>query len=226
MDKRILLVEDEARMREIISDFFMLDGFEIHEANNGQKALELFEEKEINLVILDIMIPDLDGWTVCRRIRTRSSVPIIMLTARGEEEDKLMGYELGADDYMTKPFSPKVLLAKAKMLLKRVEGSVGRPDGVICSAGIEINKMSRNVRIEERIIDLAPKEYELLLFLIENKGRALSREIILDRIWGYDYLGDLRTVDTHVKKLRAKLGEKAAHICTLIRSGYKFEEGL
>lgn len=223
MSKTVLLVEDEARMREIISDYFKKDGFNILEAPDGKKALELYEENTVNLVILDIMIPELDGWSVCKRLRKSSDVPIIMLTARSDEDDKLMGYELGADDYVTKPFSPKVLVAKAKTLLKRAEGTIGKSDSVISCADIEINKPARTVKIYGDIIELAPKEYDLLLYMIENKDVVLSRETILNNVWSYDYFGDLRTVDTHIKKLRNKLGDKAKHICTLIRSGYKFD---
>lgn len=223
MGKTVLLVEDDARIREIVSDYFNKEGFSMIEAVDGQEALALFEANEVKLVLLDIMIPQLDGWSVCKRLRKASDVPIIILTARSDEEDKLMGYDLGADDYITKPFSPQVLVAKSKMLLKRAEGSVGRVDGIIGINGIEINKLSRMVKCGTDFIDLSPKEYELLLYLMENKDIVLSREIILSRVWGYDYYGDVRTVDTHVKKLRAKLGEKASAVTTVIGSGYKFE---
>lgn len=223
MNKNVLLVEDDARLREIVGDYFASEGFKIIEADNGREALERFEAEEVELVLLDIMIPDVDGWSVCKRLRKISAVPIIMLTSRADEEDKLMGYDLGADDYVTKPFSPKVLVAKAKMLLKRAEGSVGRSDGSVYSSGIEINKLSRSVRIDGEPVELAPKEYELLLYLLDNKGIVLSRENILSRVWGYDFYGDTRAVDTHIKKLRSKLGEKAVRISTVIGAGYKFE---
>ncbi|WP_432662141.1 response regulator transcription factor [Wukongibacter baidiensis] len=223
MNKNILLVEDEPRLREIVSDYFKVEGFSIYEAVDGKEAMDIFEESKISLVILDIMLPKLDGWTVCRRIRKTSDVPIIMLTARSEEDDMLMGYELGADDYVTKPFSPKVLVAKAKILLKRVGGPKEKADNMIRIGAIEINKLSYNVRLDNNTIDLAPKEYELLVYMIENKGIVLSRENILNRIWGYDYYGDLRTVDTHIKKLRSKLGDRSKYIRTIIKAGYKFE---
>jgi DNA-binding response OmpR family regulator len=223
VNKNILLVEDDERMREIVTDYFVKEGFKVFQAENGKEALEIFEEETIHLILLDIMLPLVDGWSVCKRLRRVSDVPIIMLTARADEEDKLMGYDFGADDYVTKPFSPKVLVAKSKMLLKRVEGSVGRIDGIISYGGIEINKLSRTVKIEREAVDFAPKEYELLLYLMENKDIVLSRENILSKVWGYDYFGDTRAVDTHIKKLRNKLGVKAAYIITIIGSGYRFE---
>ncbi|MDR3600460.1 MAG: response regulator transcription factor, partial [Desulfosporosinus sp.] len=207
MSKNILLVEDDARMREIVSDYFSKEDFQILEAENGREALELFEAQEVNLVLLDIMIPEVDGWSVCKRLRKVSAVPIIMITSRADEDDKLMGYDLGADDYVTKPFSPRVLVAKAKMLLKRVEGSIGKADGLFNCNGIEINRLSRTVNVGNEVIELAPKEYDLLLYLTENKGIVLTRENILSKVWGYDFYGDLRAVDTHIKKLRNKLGE-------------------
>ncbi|MDR3539912.1 MAG: response regulator transcription factor, partial [Desulfosporosinus sp.] len=207
MSKNILLVEDDALMREIVNDYFSKEDFQIFEAENGREALELFEAQEVNLVLLDIMIPEVDGWSVCKRLRKVSDVPIIMITSRADEDDKLMGYDLGADDYVTKPFSPRVLVAKAKMLLKRVEGSIGRADGFFNCNGIEINRLSRTVNIGNEVIELAPKEYDLLLYLTENKGIVLTRENILSKVWGYDFYGDLRAVDTHIKKLRNKLGE-------------------
>jgi DNA-binding response OmpR family regulator len=223
MNKNILLVEDDARLREIVTDYFSKDSFQILEAENGREALEIFESKEIDLVLLDIMIPEVDGWSVCKRLRKVSDVPIIILTSRSDEDDKLMGYDLGADDYVTKPFSPRVLVAKAKMLLKRAEGSIGRTDGIFYCNGIEINKLSHTVTINNEEIELAPKEYELLLYLADNKGIVLSRENILSKVWGYDFYGDSRTVDTHIKKLRSKLQEKSSCIATVIGSGYKFE---
>ncbi|PDX92626.1 DNA-binding response regulator [Bacillus thuringiensis] len=225
MNKTVLLVEDERRLREIVSDYFRNEGFEVIEAEDGKKALELFAEHEIDLIMLDIMLPEIDGWSVCRRIRKESAVPIIMLTARSDEDDTLLGFELGADEYVTKPFSPKVLVARAKTLLKRADGAVGvAEENVMSLAGIEVNRLSRTVLVDGEEIILTHKEFELLVYLMENKGIVLSRQHLLDQLWGYDYYGDDRTVDTHIKKLRNKLGDKAKHIGTVIRVGYKFEE--
>lgn len=171
------------------------------------------------------MLPEIDGWSVCRRIRKESAVPIIMLTARSDEDDTLLGFELGADEYVTKPFSPKVLVARAKTLLKRADGAVGvAEENAMSLAGIEVNRLSRTVLVDGEEIILTHKEFELLVYLMENKGIVLSRQHLLDQLWGYDYYGDDRTVDTHIKKLRNKLGDKAKHISTVIRVGYKFEE--
>ncbi|AYF07591.1 MULTISPECIES: response regulator transcription factor [Bacillus] len=225
MNKTVLLVEDERRLREIVSDYFRNEGFEVIEAEDGKIALELFAEHEIDLIMLDIMLPEIDGWSVCRRIRKESAVPIIMLTARSDEDDTLLGFELGADEYVTKPFSPKVLVARAKTLLKRADGVVGvAEENAMSLAGIEVNRLSRTVLVNGEEIILTHKEFELLVYLMENKGIVLSRQHLLDQLWGYDYYGDDRTVDTHIKKLRNKLGEKAKHIGTVIRVGYKFEE--
>ncbi|MGG3712828.1 response regulator transcription factor [Bacillus paranthracis] len=225
MNKTVLLVEDERRLREIVSDYFRNEGFEVIEAEDGKKALELFAEHEIDLIMLDIMLPEIDGWSVCRRIRKESAVPIIMLTARSDEDDTLLGFELGADEYVTKPFSPKVLVARAKTLLKRADGVVGvAEENAMSLAGIEVNRLSRTVLVDGEEIILTYKEFELLVYLMENKGIVLSRQHLLDQLWGYDYYGDDRTVDTHIKKLRNKLGDKAKHIGTVIRVGYKFEE--
>ncbi|UNP74787.1 response regulator transcription factor [Bacillus nitratireducens] len=225
MNKTVLLVEDERRLREIVSDYFRNEGFEVIEAEDGKKALELFAEHEIDLIMLDIMLPEIDGWSVCRRIRKESAVPIIMLTARSDEDDTLLGFELGADEYVTKPFSPKVLVARAKTLLKRADGAAGvTEENAMSLAGIEVNRLSRTVLVDGEEIILTHKEFELLVYLMENKGIVLSRQHLLDQLWGYDYYGDDRTVDTHIKKLRNKLGDKAKHIGTVIRVGYKFEE--
>ncbi|MCC2377363.1 response regulator transcription factor [Bacillus wiedmannii] len=225
MNKTVLLVEDERRLREIVSDYFRNEGFEVIEAEDGKIALELFAEHEIDLIMLDIMLPEIDGWSVCRRIRKESAVPIIMLTARSDEDDTLLGFELGADEYVTKPFSPKVLVARAKTLLKRADGVVGvAEENAMSLAGIEVNRLSRTVLVDGEEIVLTHKEFELLVYLMENKGIVLSRQHLLDQLWGYDYYGDDRTVDTHIKKLRNKLGDKAKHIGTVIRVGYKFEE--
>ena len=225
MNKTELLVKEERRLREIVSDYFRNEGFEVIEAEDGKKALELFAEHEIDLIMLDIMLPEIDGWSVCRRIRKESAVPIIMLTARSDEDDTLLGFELGADEYVTKPFSPKVLVARAKTLLKRADGVVGlAEENAMSLAGIEVNRLSRTVLVDGEEIILTHKEFELLVYLMENKGIVLSRQHLLDQLWGYDYYGDDRTVDTHIKKLRNKLGDKAKHIGTVIRVGYKFEE--
>ncbi|MDP5275592.1 response regulator transcription factor [Chengkuizengella axinellae] len=223
MDRTILFVEDEERLREIGVDYFSSEGFTVLEAGDGKQALELFEVNHVDLLILDVMLPELDGWAVCKRIRNESDVPIIMLTARTEEEDKLMGFDLGADEYVTKPFSPKVLVARAKTLIKRAEGTIGNNNEKIKLNDIEINKKSRQVKVENRELTLTHKEYELLVYLIENKGIVLTREKLLNQVWGYDFFGDLRTVDTHIKKIRSKLGQKAKFIKTVIRTGYKFE---
>lgn len=226
MKHKVLIVEDEALMREVICDYFERDGYDCEEAEDGAKALEMFGEKEYDLVLLDIMIPELDGFSVCRGMRKTSSVPIIMLTARSDEYDKLMGYEVGADDYVTKPFSPRVLLAKSNALLRRAAGQVCGDPEEISAAGIVINTSSHSVHVDGTEIELTPKEYDLLIFLMNNRGRVLSRDTLLSRVWGYDYFGDYRTVDTHIKKLRAKLGDRAVHIKTLIKAGYKFDENI
>jgi DNA-binding response OmpR family regulator len=225
LNKTVLIVEDEARMREITKAFFVKSGFQVLEASNGREALEILEDEKIDIVILDIMIPEIDGWTVCRRIRKKLDVPIILLTARTDEDDKLMGYELGADDYMTKPFSPKVLIAKAKNLLMRAEGTLGNngTNEFIDILGIKINKQSMTVNVDDKRIDLTPKEYDLLIYMIENEKRVLSREQILNNVWGFEYIGDSRVVDNHIKKLRKKLMDKSKYIHTLIKVGYKFE---
>lgn len=226
MKLNVLIVEDEALMRDVIKDYFEDAGYEVSEAEDGLTALELVEEKDFDLILLDIMLPGVDGFSVCRKIRKTKDVPIIMITARSDEDDKLTGYEFGADDYVTKPFSPKVLLAKANALIKRSTGNVCGEDGIVSLAGIEINSNSHTVQLDGEYIDLTPKEYDLLLYLMVNKGRVLSRDTLLSKVWGYDYFGDLRTVDTHIKKLRAKLGDKAQHIKTLIKAGYKFDENI
>ncbi|MCY6371004.1 response regulator transcription factor [Clostridium ganghwense] len=223
MEQVILLVEDEQRMRKLLKDYFIISGYKIFEAENGIKALETFKNNKIDLVILDIMMPYMDGWTVCKNIRKSSEVPIIILTAKSEEDDKLLGYELGADDYVTKPFSPKVLVAKGKALLKRVNSENRTEDSTMNFEGLEINELYHEIKIEGEDVMLSPKEYDLLLFFAKNESIALSREKILDKVWGYDYYGGLRTVDTHVKRLREKLKSKAELIKTVRGSGYKFE---
>ena len=223
MGKTILLVEDEDRMRKLISDYLKIEDFNVIEATNGNEALLQFSSKKIDLIILDVMMPSLDGFEVCKAIRLNSDVPIIFLTAKGEEEDKLTGFELGADEYVTKPFSPKVLVARSKALLKRIEGTIGKPDNIFDIQGLKVNLLSRQVYVDSNEIALSPTEYDLLAYLIKNKGIVLSRNSLLDNVWGYSYDGDLRTVDTHIKRLREKLLHKSKFICTVRGSGYRFE---
>ena len=218
----ILVVDDEIRMRKLIKDFLVAKGYSILEAEDGEKALEVFEENKnkINLVLLDVMMPKLDGWSVLRQIRQESKVPIIMLTARGEEQDELFGFELGVDEYISKPFSPKILVARVEAILKRTA-----PDSkeVKDYGGVEIDKEGRTVKVDGKLIELSLREYELLTYLVENKDIALSRDKILNNVWNYDYYGDARTIDTHVKKLRKKMGEKGDYIKTIWGMGYKCE---
>jgi len=221
--KKILIVEDEERLRELVVLYFKKENYEIFEAEDGITALELIKDKEFDLVILDIMIPEIDGFSVCKKVRESSDVPIIIITAKTEEEDKILGFELGADDYVTKPFSPKVLVARAKNLLKRAEGNVREDVLKYEYKGFKVDYSSYEVSVDGKKLCLSPKEYDLLVLLIKNKNKVLTREIILDNVWGYDYFGDLRTVDTHIKKLRNKLGEHSKYIKTIIRAGYKFE---
>mgnify|MGYP001045173758 CR=1 FL=1 len=218
----VLIVEDEVLVREIIVDYFEKEGWQIFEAQNGREALEQYERNSIDLVILDIMLPMLDGWAVCRRLRENSAVPIIMLTAREDEDDKLFGYEVGGDDYITKPFSPRVLVAKAKALIKRSEGMILHSN-LMQFGALEIDIQSHKVSIDGKVIPLSPKEYDVLLCLAKNKDTVLTRDQLLDAVWGYDFFGDNRTVDSHIKKLRSKLGEESKRIVTVIRIGYKFE---
>ena len=218
----ILVVDDEIRMRKLIKDFLVAKGYSILEAEDGEKALEVFEENKnkINLVLLDVMMPKLDGWSVLRQIRQESKVPIIMLTARGEEQDELFGFELGVDEYISKPFSPKILVARVEAILKRTA-----PDSkeVKDYGGIEIDKEGRTVKVDGKLIELSLREYELLTYLVENKDIALSRDKILNNVWNYDYYGDSRTIDSHIKKIRHKLGKKGKYIKTIRGVGYKFE---
>ena len=207
---KILVVDDESRMRKLVRDFLERAGFQVLEAGDGMEALDLFyEDQGISLIILDVMMPKMDGWEVCREIRKESKVPIIMLTARGEERDELNGFELGVDEYISKPFSPKILVARVNALLRRTSGL--SMDQTIAAGGIEIDKAAHIVKIDGNMIDLSFKEFELLTYFIENQGIALSREKILNNVWNYDYFGDARTIDTHVKKLRNKLGDKGIH---------------
>ncbi|MGV8146426.1 MAG: response regulator transcription factor [Alkaliphilus sp.] len=219
-NKKILIVEDESRMRRLLSDYLKKDGYLTLEAEDGKKAIEIFEDASIDLVILDIMLPEYDGWTVCRKIREISSVPIILLTARSEESDELFGFELGADEYITKPFSPKILVARVKTLLKRVYPS---NRNMFSFNGLLIDDSAHKVFVNDLEIVLTPREYELLSFLAENPEIALSRDTILTKVWGYDYFGDLRTVDTHIKRLRIKLSTQSHFIQTVRGVGYRFE---
>lgn len=223
MDKiKILVVDDESRMRKLVKDFLEREGFEVLEAGDGMEAMEIFyEEKEIALIILDVMMPKMDGWQVCREVRQSSKVPIIMLTARSEERDELQGFDLGIDEYISKPFSPKILVARVEAVLRRTHGIDA--SFVMDAGGIEIDKSAHMVKIDGKEIDLSFKEFELLTYFVENQGIALSREKILNNVWNYDYFGDARTIDTHVKKLRNKLGDKGNYIKTIWGMGYKFE---
>lgn len=217
---KILIADDEARMRKLVADFLKKEGYAIIEAADGRQALDLFYgNNDIDLIILDVMMPGYDGWTVCREIRKSSQVPIIMLTARGEESDELFGFDLGADEYIAKPFSLKILAVRIQALLRRVQNN----RAVRSFDGLEIDEQGRYVYVDGEPVDLSPKEFELLLYLTENAGRALSREQILNAVWDYDYFGDVRTVDTHIKKLRLKLGEKSYLIQTVRGLGYRFE---
>jgi len=217
----ILLVEDEKNLRKLIKTYLQKEMVNVVEASNGREALELWEDNQYDLVILDIMMPEYDGWTVCKRIRENSHVPIIMLTARSEESDKLFGFDLGADDYMTKPFSVKELVARVKALLKRSNRELSTE--ILEVQGLKVDKKGHQVFLQEELLALTPKEYDLLLVFLHNQNQALSREIILDNVWGYDYYGDLRTVDTHVKRLRQKLNQMGKQIKTIRGFGYRFE---
>ena len=223
MDKtKILVVDDESRMRKLVKDFLARQGYTVLEAADGMEAMDYFyEDKDIALIILDVMMPKMDGWQVCREIRMHSKVPIIMLTARSEERDELQGFDLGVDEYISKPFSPKILVARVEAILRRTS-AIGSDD-VLSAGGIEINKTSHTASIDGKTMDLSYKEFELLSYFLENQGIALSREKILNSVWNYDYFGDARTIDTHVKKLRSKIGAKGEYIKTIWGMGYKFE---
>lgn len=221
-DLKILVVDDESRMRKLVRDFLTKDGYIVLEAGDGQEALDVFYEvKDIALIILDVMMPRRDGWEVCREIRSNSKVPIIMLTAKSEERDELLGFELGVDEYISKPFSPKILAARVSAILRRT-GQATAGD-ILEYGGITLNKVAHTVSVDGREVELSYKEFELLTYFFENKGVALSREKILNNVWNYDYFGDARTIDTHVKKLRSKLGERGEMIKTIWGMGYKFE---
>ena len=218
----ILVVDDESRMRKLLRDFLTAKGYQILEAEDGEKAIEVFEENrnKIKLILLDVMMPKLDGWSVLRKIRQESNLPVIMLTARGEEQDELFGFELGVDEYISKPFSPKILVARVEAILKRVYGDTKQLKDY---DGIVIDQEGRTVKVDGKPIDLSLREYELLKYLLDNENIALSRDKILNNVWNYDYFGDARTIDTHVKKLRSKLGDKGEYIKTIWGMGYKFE---
>ena len=224
MDKlKVLVVDDESRMRKLVHDFLVKSNFEVLEAQDGEEAVDLFfADKDIALIVLDVMMPKMDGWQVCREIRAHSKVPIIMLTAKSDERDELQGFQLGVDEYISKPFSPKILVARIEAILRRTNRLT--VDETIDCGGIVINKAAHQVLIDGKPIDLSYKEFELLTYFIENRGIALSREKILNNVWNYDYFGDARTIDTHVKKLRNKLGEKGDMIKTIWGMGYKLEE--
>lgn len=219
---KILVVDDEARMRKLVGDFLKKSGYQVLEAEDGSAALNLFfEQKDIALVILDVMMPKMDGWQVCKEIRQYSKVPIIMLTAKSEERDELLGFELGVDEYITKPFSPKILVARVGAILRRTVS--GQQDEILSVGGICLDQSAHSVTIDGKPIDLSYKEFELLTYFMENIGIALSREKILNHVWNYDYYGDARTIDTHVKKLRSKMGTKGDLIKTIWGMGYKLE---
>ena len=219
---KILVVDDESRMRKLVRDFLTREGYTVLEAGDGMEAMDVFyEDKDIALIILDIMMPKMDGWQVCREIRESSKVPIIMLTARSEERDELQGFELGVDEYISKPFSPKILVARVNAILRRTLGTDG--GDVVSAGGITIDKAAHIVKIDGAPVDLSFKEFELLAYFVENQGIALSREKILNNVWNYDYFGDARTIDTHVKKLRSKLGSKGEYIKTIWGMGDKLE---
>ncbi len=218
---KILVVDDESRMRKLVHDFLAKNNYEVIEAENGEEAVDLFfEQKNIELIILDVMMPKMDGWQVCKEIRQYSAVPIIMLTAKSDERDELLGFELGVDEYISKPFSPKILVARVEAILRRA-GTVAAETTEI--GGIVLDKSAHQVFVDGRPIELSVKEFELLAYFIDNKGIALSRERILNNVWNYDYFGDARTIDTHVKKLRSKMGDKGDYIKTIWGMGYKFE---
>ena len=218
----ILVVDDESRIRKLLRDFFTAKGYQILEAEDGENAIEVFEENrnKIKLILLDVMMPKLDGWSVLRKIRQESNLPVIMLTARGEEQDELFGFELGVDEYISKPFSPKILVARVEAILKRVYGDTKQLKDY---DGIVIDQEGRTVKVDGKPIDLSLREYELLKYLLDNENIALSRDKILNNVWNYDYYGDSRTIDSHIKKIRHKLGKKGKYIETVRGIGYKFE---
>lgn len=219
---KILVVDDESRMRKLIKDFLMQKGYSILEAQDGEDAIKVFEENQnkIDLILLDVMMPKLDGWSVLRQIRQTSKIPIIMLTARGEEQDELFGFELGVDEYISKPFSPKILVARVEAILKRVKGDNKELKDY---GGLVIDQEGRTVTVDGKQVEMSLREYELLKYLVDNENIALSRDKILNNVWNYDYYGDSRTIDSHIKKIRHKLGKKGKYIETMRGVGYKFE---
>lgn len=218
---KILVVDDESRMRKLISDFLIRNNYDVKEAEDGEQAVDMFcADKDIDLIILDVMMPKMDGWQVCREIRKISAVPIVMLTARSDEQDELKGFELGVDEYISKPFSPKILMARVDAIFRRTGAT---EEEIIDIGGIVVNKAAHTVTIDNELIEVSHKEFELLTYFMENKGIALSREKILNNVWNYDYFGDARTIDTHVKKLRSKMGDRGDYIRTVWGMGYKFE---
>ncbi|MEH7501583.1 response regulator transcription factor [Neobacillus drentensis] len=226
MQYKILIVEDETILREIVKDYLVNEGHEVIEAIDGEQALGLFQEQVFHLIILDIMLPKVDGWAVCRRIRKTSSVPIIMLTARVDEDDTLLGFELGADDYVTKPYSPPILLARVKRLLESRYKINETSKYTLSKHGISVDFSSRRVKIDGDNMNLTHTEFEILTYLMQNHGIVITREQLVQKVWGYDYNGDDRTINTHIRNLRTKLGSKSKLISTIIRTGYKFEETL
>lgn len=222
MKYKILVVDDEQRMRKIVKDFLVNSDFEVIEAADGEEALDVFyKNPDTDLIVLDVMMPKLDGWDVCKQIRKESKVPIIMLTAKADESDELLGFKLGVDEYISKPFSPKILVARVEAVLRRTQGVSN--DDILDKAGIVMNKLTHVVTVDGKITEFSFKEFELLAYFLENEGIALSREKILNNVWNYDYYGEDRTIDTHVKKIRSKLGEKGKYIKTIWGIGYKFE---
>lgn len=223
MDRlKVLVVDDESRMRKLVRDFLVKSNYDVLEAGDGEEALDIFyKQKDIALIVLDVMMPKMDGWQICREVRENSKVPIIMLTARTDERDELQGFQLGVDEYIAKPFSPKILVARIEAILRRTNQlDAGE---ILTCGGIQVSKAAHQVLIDGKQIDLSYKEFELLVYFMENKGIALSREKILNNVWNYDYFGDARTIDTHVKKLRSKMGEKGDLIKTIWGMGYKLE---
>ena len=219
---KVLVVDDESRMRKLVRDFLQREGYGVLEAGDGAEAMDIFyENKGIALIILDVMMPQMDGWQVCREIRQTSDIPIIMLTARSDERDELQGFQLGVDEYISKPFSPKILVARVSAILRRTRGTDSQDK--LCAGSIEVDRAAHQVTVDGNEIELSYKEFELLTYFLENQGIALSREKILNNVWNYDYFGDARTIDTHVKKLRSKLGAKGNYIKTIWGMGYKFE---
>lgn len=222
---KILVVDDESRMRKLVRDFLVRKDYDVLEAGDGEEALDIFyKDKEVALIILDVMMPKMNGWEVVREVRENSKVPIIMLTAKGDESDELMGFDLGVDEYIAKPFSPKILVARVEAILRRT-GRSESEEALLEMGGIVLDKSAHQVTIGGKPVELSYKEFELLNYFMENAGIALSRERILDAVWNYDYFGDARTIDTHVKKLRSKMGEKGDYIKTIWGMGYKFEIG-